>query len=184
MKKLLAIVMILGLATVASANTVVNFSIVTTVGGLDSINVTDGATSISLIADQDLWEIRGIDFLSAGDTGNALSSGAWATALGNNTGAGGSDGSASNNDITGAALYGSKAALGAAGSALYTMIVTPTAEGSVNVANVGQVGFYGPNPFTSLPFDLGTLTQLTIVPEPMTLSLLGLGGLALLRRRR
>jgi hypothetical protein len=45
------------------------------------------------------------------------------------------------------------------------------------------MGNYATNDY-GVTVDIGDFDNLTLVPEPATMSLLGLGGLAMLRRRR
>jgi len=54
-------------------------------------------------------------------------------------------------------------------------------------AHYGDWGWIGVDDFQmigALPWDVGGTYTLTVVPEPATMSLLALGGVALLRRRR
>jgi hypothetical protein len=63
-----------------------------------------------------------------------------------------------------------------------TNIGTPADLSSAGVANVGQAGFWFDNSTADEAF-VDDFT-LTLVPEPMTLGVLAIGGLAALRRRR
>jgi len=174
MKKFLVLMLVLGLASAASATTI-NLSL--TVGGSSSVSYTSGNTyQVDLKADQDLKAIGEIDFIVE-TSSNTSALGAWI-----NGPAGGLNdpGTLTGNDILNA-WYGAND-LRTAGTVLYSFNVTVYANGTASIDNLSYIF----DPAYVMPptnYDIGTLSGVSFVPEPMTIALLGLGGLFLRRRK-
>jgi hypothetical protein len=170
MKKLLAMVLVLGMASVASAALV------------GSADVTAGAVT---------WSIAGDQLIGTG------------TAIGRYDGAiqilGGAGSVTA--DPTAGYKPGVENAAGNLGTATpnaagYTLVAGVLGDPTLNPPDqaLGQwftfdlAGIDGADPLTLRFYYTGQFTQATpdmeITPEPITMSLLGLGGVALLRRRR
>ena len=179
MKKLLAMFLVLVFASAASAATV-NLTL-----SSDDVytNVTPGTIiTVEFSIDQNIKVISkdaaspGVDFTVTGAT-NTFAVGSWtdADALGTN------DGTLVSGDITGA-YYATKN-LKTAGTVLYTASLTINENGTVSMADVDNDEFLAPV-MPPAPYTIGTITGFNVtVPEPMTIALLGLGGLFLRRRR-
>jgi hypothetical protein len=159
MKKLLALVMVLGLAMVASAS-----------------DVNLSANGAPIAGDVDTGSvISGV--LAGADNGYTLEISIADGTL-DTSGMTFAPGFLFGNKIVGAAtetwvrVSGSDFMPKQAGQALFDGLVVNLNAG-VDVAVV-----------TVSDKEAGTLSTFNVVPEPMTMSLLGLGGLALIRRRR
>ena len=187
MKKLLIFMLVLGLASTASALT-----ISLTSGGKSTLVIgvdvaLNGVITVDLKADTPAMGISGIDFQNTGETINAV--GAWVGFPGGFAlvpgtlvpVAGGLD--ADIMRASGNAAVGTEAA---ANTVLYSFNVTVSGNGTVSPVMLPTDVFStmtGPPPYGYWFGAAITQNALTIIPEPMTIALLGLGGL-LLRRRK
>jgi hypothetical protein len=175
MKKLLILLLVLGMATAAnaaSANLYLHHN-----GSATAPQSVIGTTiTVDLKMNVDISQINNVDF-GLGTATGTLSTGSWYTA-----GSVSSPGTISGGDIVDA--YWNKAGGGAdyaKDTVFYSFTVAVTGGGTlVPIMNAGDVATKG---FTSYTAAENTYTPLTILPEPMTIALLGLGGLFLRRRR-
>jgi hypothetical protein len=183
MKKLLILMLVLGLATAANAA-----ALRLTYNGIDSntapASVLGTTITVDMRCDSALSGISKVDFSEGTSTGT-LSLGDWQVATQNQT-TPPEDGTLSGNDIIDA--FASKSGADwAADSILYsfdyavdaangggTVVMLMSAAASDRAVRGLTTYWYG----TTLD-----LEPLTILPEPMTIALLGLGGLFLRRRR-
>ena len=173
MKKLLILMLVLVMASAASAVTVS-----LTVGGSSTVACALGTThTVDMSVDQAAKGCANIDYLA--DTGISPTLGAWITALTATS----SPGTIIGNDIMDA--YGNSAggvADQSADTILYSFDVTVNAYGDVTPYMDPMADAF----FTDVSpgfFQAGTFAAVTFVPEPMTIVLLGLGGLFLRRRK-
>ena len=183
MKKFLIIGLVLVLAPVANAATAYLTS-----GGLSTVSAAiDAVITVDLKLDIASKGIQSIDFLSDGQLISAL--GAWDTSPAVYDGPG-TPGTLTSGDILNAiGNVGPGDLEVAAHTTLYSFDVTVKDNENPGGNTVGL--FMGSSDvvfITDSPgYILGTAitqTPLTIIPEPMTIALLGLGGLFLLRRRK
>lgn len=170
MKKLLAMVIVLGIASVASADLVLTFDgsdlgVDVTAGdnlyGIDAtISIVSGTGSIAEATTFGVFGGAAVAIAPvAGNTDqDRRYSGAAIVAFGGTP-------------IVGEALVIGGAALTRTGPVTIQLIAS-SAGGTVTELS-GSGGF-----------ELNTILDEITIPEPMTMSLLGLGGLALIRRRR
>ncbi|MGB2806188.1 MAG: PEP-CTERM sorting domain-containing protein [Sedimentisphaerales bacterium] len=167
MKKLLILMLVLGLAS--AANAAVSLSI-------DGVNATDGTEDILegstitlsvLSNDANPWMME-VTVLMADAT---LGTPAFTTAAGSMAGY---------NDWSGEGLWIYEISTGGTDPDY----PTPGEQWTMDLTTLGalgshfnvDIGPYGAQPVSSIDF--------TVVPEPMTIALLGFGALALLRRRK
>lgn len=185
MKKLLMLMLVLGFATAANA-AVLDIGLF----WFDGTNYLDEAPAtvlgttitVNVIGDKTVKGTNGIDFGEGTSTGT-LSLGSWQVATTTGT-----DGTLTGNDIIDASYTSTAAAT--AGTVLYTFdyAVAAGVSGGGTVQAMMQTGDKFTNGLTAYLWE-GTgahstvLSDLTIVPEPMTIALLGLGGLFLRRRK-
>jgi hypothetical protein len=171
MKKLLALILVLGMGAIANAAILIDAPAEVNMGDEVAISIVVQGAGAS-----------GMTIGSISATGGKILSGAVYAGWVNQ--AWHSNGAVSDGAITG--IAGDKPNFQAPdapdGSALYSLVwKAPDVEGIVTVSASG-VAIFEQNPFgyvTSIaPVDIN------VVPEPMTMSLLSLGGLALIRRRR
>jgi len=174
MKKMLILAMVLALATSASA---VSVSVVS--GGLSAIDVAPGATVVvDLVSDTDCTGI--VAFNVSGDAALTLpSNGTFNSFLDFVT----SDALADLEAIS-TATSGSIAA----GSSIFSFsFVAPTVVGTYNIDtgfDADWVSFFDAAAVDQWANVVdGDSLAVTVVPEPMTIALLGLGGLFLRRRK-
>lgn len=167
MKKVLALVLVLGLASMANAAFVIS--------GPDTLDTGAVASYSISITNPDIANVEGFVSADKGLVGNTQV--VWAGKMvGFDT-----------NDGTGAlgvwANFGQTVAVG---TPLFTFDYTAPAEVGVAVLTMADAETYGGS--FNIPGELVQLgageMRVNIVPEPMTMSLLALGGLGLLRRRR
>jgi hypothetical protein len=181
MKKLLTMFLVLGIASAASATTV-NLTL-----SSDDVytDVTPGTIiTVKFSIDQNIKSIAntgsspGIDFTVSGAT-NTFAVGSWTDA----TVVGTTPGTLSSGDIVGA--YYTTLNLKNAHTVLYTASLTINENGSVGMSDLDNDEFVDPSQdFPPIFYTIGTVTGFNVtVPEPMTIALLGLGGLFLRRRR-
>ena len=179
MKKLLILALVLGMASWAVATPILVDLTLTASGP-----ATPGATiTVSLSANQTIKNINNIDFTASGTTTiNAL--GAW---IGANTSTS-LPGTLVGSTLIDDASAGYDAPEPTSGTTLYTFGVTCGAEGDViGMADLGDMpnpnwNMFG-DPTDEAIYTLGDLDGITVIPEPATIAILGLGAL-LLRRRK
>ena len=179
MKKLLILMLVLGLVSTAGAATLrLEYSGSSTAPA----SVLGTTISVDMLCDVQLTGINKVDFGEGTSTGT-LSLGDWQVLT---QGQANEDGTLTSNDIIDAfasqsggawsadtVLYSFDYAVGASGGGTVQMMMS---AGDNDSAVDGMTVYsYG----TSL-----SLSDLTILPEPMTIALLGLGGSFLRRRRR
>ena len=176
MRKVLILALVLGIAPLASAGTI-NLSL--TSGGNSSVSTGSTAITVQLKADLDVTVMTDIDFTSTGT--NVIQASGYGWLVGDP--AVSDDGTQSNNLIDYAYLGGATAVT--AGTVLYEFDVMPAQVGTIGIVCAGIIVDPHADPFMGDPENhvIGTLTGLSVVPEPATTALLALGGL-LLRRRR
>ena len=176
MKKLLILMLVLGIASAAQAATM-NL----TLGSADTYTDVPVGTviTVTLTTDDVVKNWEAIDFTASGS--NTATGGSWQVG---NAGAS-DDGTESAGDITGAQMAVVMGEEYLAGTVLYQFSATINEDGTIGMANVSCIDPYGSPPMPPPYYTIGTLNGLdvTIVPEPMTIMLLGLGGLFLRRRR-
>ena len=173
MKKFLIVMLVLVMASAASAITAK-----LTVGGSSTVSTTLGTVhTVDLSVDLPAKGCQFIDFLP--DTGIAASVGAWILPLQ----ASYSNGTLTSGDILNA--YGNSAG-GVpdqlANTILYSFEVTVNAYGDVSIYMDPMADAFYTDAGAGY-FQADTFTPVTFIPEPMTIVLLGLGGLFLRRRK-
>ena len=173
MKKLLAVVMVLGVASVASATTL---TLSLTVGGSSDVAL-GGPYTVDVMADNVINWITNMDVVTGGT--NVLS-------LGGGQGWQVGDPLTHKHGTVGAILIDdaqfSQTGETAADTVLYTLTLMANEIGTVDLADVQGVRDPGGSGFPPPNYDIAT-APLNIIPEPISMVLLGLGGLALRRRR-
>ena len=177
MKKLLILMLVLGIASAVQAATMT----VDLTTDDPHLNVAPGTViTVKLTTDNVIKNFAGINFTASGTNTAAIGGGGWQ--VGNS--AVSPDGTESAGDIIGAYMLATAGEEYLAGTVLYTFSATINEDGTIGMANVSCIDPYGVPPMPPKYYDL-TLNGLdvTIVPEPMTILLLGLGGLFLRRRR-
>jgi hypothetical protein len=176
MKKLLILMLVLGMASAANA---ASAELYLKSGGLSTLPATAIGTTITvdLYVDVDLAGINKVDFGFGTATGT-MTKGSWFNA--GSTSSAGDDSSGTSivdaywNKSGGAADYQKD-------TIMYSFSVGVTTGGTIlPIMNTGDAANRG---FTQYTAAENTYTPLTILPEPMTIALLGLGGLFLRRRR-
>jgi len=180
MKKLLVLMLVLGMASMANA-TIMNLTLYS---ADDYTLVAPGTViTVTLTTDQTVKSFgdsstSGFDMTASGTNTATIGSGGWQVG---NLGAS-DDGTEAGGDIIGAYMLVEMGYEYAAGTILYSFSATINEDGHIGMANVAcqdPVGGMPPPWYT-----IGTITGLDVtVPEPMTIALLGLGGLFLRRRR-
>jgi hypothetical protein len=182
MKKFLTFVVVLALASSASA---VSISLVS--GGASTLTLGTDVTvgqviTVDLISDTGCNGVNSIDFLNVGQTLGAIAGWQGTMALG----IGSQNGTPTGNDIIRANANAQAGAEAGAGASLYQYTVTVGGLGTLTPV-MGAYDWFstltGPPPYGYWYGPAITQNALHIVPEPVTIVLLGLGGL-LLRRRK
>ena len=167
MKKLLILMLVLGLASVANAAVSLSIDGVNATDGTEDIDIGSTITLSVLSDDISNWMME-VTVLTADAT---LGTPAFTTAAGGM--AGYSDWSDASLWIYELSTGGTDPDFPMVGEQWTMSLTTLGALGShFNV----DIGPYGAQPVSSIDF--------TVVPEPMTIALLGLGSLFLLRRRK
>ena len=196
MKKLLTIVLVLALAQIAFGG-----SAILTSGGKSALelgptgDVTVGQViTVDMTSDSELTGLKYVDFVPSDtceeDGKPTIAVGAWTACMNPAT--------ANNGTLIGQDIIDAAAAMTlgwslgtggkgvATGTVLYSFSATVNGYGRIDPAyqNPPDLYYDKNNPAgTSFYMGLGN-AGLEIVPEPMTIALLGLGGLFLLRRRK
>jgi len=191
MKKLLVLLLILGFATIASAATMnlslkspqdLNSDGTVTVGPGKEVAI-DGNITVNLVSDMITIGVSKIDF-NGGTWATIAAVGAWQQGTTTNI-----PGTLGTNSITRAEATAAAGTKWAANAILYSF--TAVATGNAGTISIGMLSTDkvtdgstpGKNYMTGSTTNILALHNLFVTPEPMTMSLLALGGLAVLRRR-
>jgi hypothetical protein len=179
MKKLLILMLVLGLTAVVNG-IVVNI----TLSSSDNYtNVTPGTViTVDFSIDQTIRIIAnttGIDFTATGAT-NEMALGSWQNSP---SATGTSNGTLATDKLSITGASANWLTDQTAGTILYSYELTINVPGCVGMANLDGADFMIPPPPPGQFFAIGTVTSFCFTPEPMTIVLLGLGGLFLRRRR-
>lgn len=175
MKKLLVIGMILGFASMANAALVLNY-----VG-----DITSGTLGVDLSETEKLWgtDLKVVVADGAGTIGEA-------TSFAQYTGAAVQLGPVAGNDnakrrYSGAAIPGfGGGPIQGPGEVIGGMPITVDGFVTLDLVLIAKGTVLGEASDTPAGPDVDTVVDSITIPEPMTMTLLGLGGLALIRRRR
>ena len=179
MKKLLILMLVLGLVSTASAATA-TLRLEYSGSSTAPASVLGTTISVDLLSDVALTGIQEIDFGEGTSTGT-LSLGDWQVGTQSQAG---EDGTLTSNDIIDA--FASTTVAWAADTVLYSFdYAVDATNGGGTVQIMMQTGNAMNNGLMTVYTYPGSisLAPLTIVPEPMTIALLGLGGLFLRRRK-
>jgi hypothetical protein len=177
MKKLLALLLVLGMSSLASATTVSltdeGMTIDATPGDTVTLTISSDATP-GIVAFDAIITVTGGDIISAAMDGGDADYGTYGWDVGFPIYAIGVG--TSSVEIGGGNFMGN----------VNTIIgwVDVAYEGGTQVVDIAPGVAHGGNGDTGLNPLTYSSGVVTIVPEPMTIALLGLGGLALLRRRK
>lgn len=169
MKKLLVLMLVLGLASAANATVSLSIDGVNPTDGTEDIDITISSTiTLSILSDDDQPWMMEVSVLTADATLGAPSVTAAAGGLAKYT------------DYSDATLWDYEIITGGVepdyptAGVQWTMSLT--ALGALDDVFTVDLGPYGGAVVSSIDF--------TLIPEPMTIALLGLGSLFLLRRRK
>jgi len=175
MKKLLILMLVLGIASAVQATTI-NVTLSTSDA---HIGVPIGTViTVDMTADQTVTNIPNIDFTASGS--NTATGGSWQVG---NPGVS-LDGTETAGDIIGAKLAVGLGEQYTAGTLLYQFSATINEDGTIGMANATINDPFGMPPIPPPLYTIGELNGIDVtIPEPMTILLLGLGGLFLRRRR-
>jgi hypothetical protein len=185
MKKLLAFVLVLGIASMANA---ASCELYLLINGSSTYNPASGLTpTVDLYIDVDASSIYdaddasgGMDFVKSVTTGTiTLSVGDWIP--GSSTE---SVGSISSGDIVDAYWYKAGGADDhPANTIIYSFSITLSSDATGTISPFMSSNDRVVKGLLTHAYNENTYTPVTIVPEPMTIMLLGLGGLFLRRRK-
>ncbi|MHC4069562.1 MAG: PEP-CTERM sorting domain-containing protein [Planctomycetota bacterium] len=181
MKKLLALVLVLAMASWASAGLVTYSPSATTIQGAETVTVTVTASGFNLDGLADIVLIDTLVTTLTGDTGvfvisNLAAHSAWDFAAGTNVTIADTD-----LQVTPPASVSSTGP-----TTLFTFDVALTGgemNGDYLTMSATGVTSVVASDFVTFTSNLTTASGTITVPEPMTIALLGLGGLFLRRRR-
>jgi hypothetical protein len=182
MKKLLVLFLVFAMASWASAGLITYSPSATTIEGIEVVTVTVIASGYDVDGLPDIALIDSLVTTITGDTGsfvisNLAADAAWNYSAGTNV-------TIADTDLQ-VAPPGSVSAAGP--TTLFTFDVT--LSGTESLDDAITIGTSGVSAVVASTFDDYAFTAtsasgtITVVPEPMTIALLGLGGLFLRRRR-
>lgn len=186
-KRLLILGFVLALPVMSSATTV---DLNLTSGGKATLTLgtdvdVDDVITVDLKADGITTSISspGIDYSASGGTATALitAQGSWQdTAISAGLS---SLGTAGSNKISGMYYNVNFGQSVDADATSYSFSITVKGEGTIDITVLSGTSVVAPGAPLPAPYDSITTTSLSIVPEPATIALLGLGGLFLRRRK-